>query len=166
MAKNLQEALDNVQMTYSDLINISEDLVKPYTKDIDDIVSKTVNKIEILTLDELREIMLMLSLKAYLMSEIKDKASLKSACAETLRDEMYARRYNESQGTVKDRENIAILQSSYEILSQAIFDSSYSMLKTKVDSTHRVIDTLKTVLMSRMQEMKMTQINRDNDFGE
>lgn len=154
MKNSLKEALQSVQMVYDQLIEIGDRLVAPYTQEIDDIIDSTMKKIENLTNDDIRNTLLLLSLKAYTLGEIKEKSALKFACAETIKDEVYARKYNETDGPVKTRENVALLDSNYEILSQAVFDEIYSMLKTKSDEIHRVVDSLKNILISRACEAK------------
>ena len=151
----LKEALQQTQTTYKELVEIADGLLKPYTSEIDDIIQDTTNKVENLTNEEVRKIMLTLSLRAYTLGEIKEKSSLKLACAEALRDEKYARVFNESDGAIKTKENIALLESNYETLSQAVFDEIYSMLKTKSDEVHRVVDSLKNILISRASEAKL-----------
>lgn len=152
----LKEALQQTQTVYQELVEIADGILKPFTEEIDEIINNTTKRVESLTNEEVRNIMLTLSLRAYTIGEIKEKSSLKLACAETLRDEKYARVFNESDGAVKAKENIALLESSYETLSQAVFDEIYSMLKTKLEQTHRVIDSLKNILISRASEAKMT----------
>lgn len=152
----LKEALQQTQTTYKELVEIADGLLKPYTSEIDDIIKNTTNKVENLTNEEVRNVMLTLSLRAYTLGEVKEKSSLKCVCAETLRDEKYARVFNESDGAIKTKENIALLESSYETLSQAVFDEVYSMLKTKSDEVHRVVDSLKNILISRASEAKLT----------
>jgi hypothetical protein len=39
------------------------------------------------------------------------------------------------------------------------------MTKTKLDSLHRLVDTLKSVLMSRMQEAKFMNIGANNEIS-
>ena len=166
MTKDLEEALSNVQMTYQDLVQISDDILTTYTSDIDELIRQANVKIEIMTVEDVRQLMLKLSLKSYSLCEVKEKSALKLACAEALKDEVYAKSYNEATGTVKERESTASSSIRFEVMSEAVFNEVYSMLKSKVDETHRVVDALKSVLMSRMQEVKMTMMSRDNDFGE
>lgn len=163
---SLKEALNSVQMVYSELVEIGDSILKPYTQEIDEIIKNTVKKVENLNNDEVRNIMLSLSLKAYTLGEIKEKSALKLACAETLRDEVYARKFNEADGAIKTKENIALLESNYETLSQAVFDEVYSMLKTKSDEIHRVVDSLKNILISRASEAKLTPNITVGEIGE
>ena len=72
---------------------------------------------------------------------------------------MYASYFNSSEGTVAVRENTATIQSSAEILAEEIYTLVANMLKTKLDEIHRVVNTLQTILMTRMQEAKLTTVD-------
>lgn len=159
MSKSLNEALDNVDMTYDQLIDISDNMIKPITEELDKIIKNASNNIENLTIDNIRKLILEISLKSYSLSEIKEKSALKSTCAETLRDEAYAVAFNKSDGAIAVKQNAALLETSYETLSEAIYNSAASMLKIKLDECHRIVASLQSVLMSRMQEAKLSTLN-------
>ena len=112
------------------------------------------NDIERLSNDAIRDLMLKLSLKSYTFSEIKEKSAFKATLGEVMRKETYAQNFNQSEGTVAVRENTAIIESGAEILAEEIYALVSNMLKTKLDEIHRVVNTLQTVLMTRMQEHK------------
>lgn len=156
MKGNLQQALDNTETTYTQLVVIANDIVGSHTGDINNIISQATNNINNLTNDAIRHLVLELSLKAFSFSEIKEKAALKFECAESLRKEAYAVEYNKAEGAVAARENTATINISDEILTEAIYGLVSSLLKTKLDELHRVVDSLKTVLMSRMAEAKLS----------
>ena len=157
MRDNLQTALENTETVYSQLVVIANGIVKEYTKDIDKIITDSYNGINELNNDMLRHLIITLSLKSYNFSEVKEKSLLKSQCAEALRKEAYAVEYNKAEGPVATRENTATINISDEVLTENIYDLVSSLLKTKQDEIHRVVDALKTVLMSRMAEAKLAQ---------
>jgi hypothetical protein len=159
MDSKVQKALYNIDGTYQDLVEVAEDIFQKTTKDIDEIMTNAYNDIEKLSNDAIRDLMLRLSLKSYTFSEIKEKAAFKSVLAETIRKEEYAQNFNKTEGTVAVRENTAIIDTSAEILSEEIYTLVANMLKTKLDEIHRVVNTLQTVLMTRMQEAKLTTVD-------
>ena len=161
MNKNLQKALDNVESTYQDLIDISNDILAEMTGDIDTMLDSAYSNIENLSNDAIRDLLLRLSLRSYSFSAIKDKSAFKSTLASTLRKEAYATQFNMTEGTVATKENTATLNISAEIVVEQIYDLTASLFKTKLDEVHRVVDTLKTVLMSRLSEAKLTNIDTD-----
>lgn len=160
MAKyDLNEALDNVELAYNEVIDIANESVAELTGDLDTLLESVYNNIENLTNDGIRDVLLKLSLRAFSFSGIKDKAAFKATLAESLRKEAYAKHYNTLGGTVSSRDSQATLSISNEIIVEHIYNLTASLFKTKLDQVHRVVDTLKTVLMSRLSEAKLCNID-------
>lgn len=158
MKGDLQKALENCEKTYSQLVEIANGIVSEYTKELDMTISYATRNVENLTSEYIRNLMTQISLKSYSFSEVKEKASMKAECASILRKEAYAIEFNGSEGTAGTKENVATLNTSDEILTETIYNLVASLLKTKNDECHRVVDVLKTVLMSRMAEAKLSGI--------
>jgi hypothetical protein len=156
MTKNIQEALENVGMVYSDLIDIANDMLKDAAGDIDALLEPVLDKVETISNDELRVVMTKLSIRAFSFCEIKEKAAFKSSIAEILRKEKYATNFGAAEGSVAAKESTAILQTSAEILAEQIYDLVADLFKVKLDSIYRVVDVIKTVLTTRVNEAKLT----------
>lgn len=161
MAQELNEALDSVETTYSNVVNLATDFVEQYTSEIDPLIKEAYDNIEALSNDGIRQLMLRLSLLSYTFSEVKERASFKAVLAETLRKEAYAVNFSSSVGTVADKGNKATIDTSSEVVVEEIYSLAASMLKTKADEIHRVVDTLKTVLMTRLSEAKLAAVDTE-----
>ena len=159
MNQNVSKALDNIDMTYNELIDIANDVCSEVTGDLTEMINSAYNNIENLTNDSIRQLLLKLSLRSYSFSEIKDKSLFKATLGETLRKEAYAKSFNATEGTVAVRENTSIINTSAEILAEELYTLIANMFKTRVDEVHRVVDSLKSVLMSRMQEAKLSTVD-------
>ena len=153
------QALDNVEIAYSEIIDIANESVKELTGDLDELTSLVYSRIENLTNDDIREILLKLSLRSFSFSAIKDKAAFKATLASTLRKEAYAKQFATLQGTVSAKDTQATLNISNEIIIEHLYELTASLFKTRLDECHRVVDTLKTVLMSRLSEAKLCNID-------
>ena len=153
------KALENIDITYEDLIGFANEIFIATTSEIDAIIATAYDSIETMSNDMLRDYMMRLSLKSYSFSEIKEKSAFKATLAETIRKNTYAEMFNKSEGTVAVRENTAIISSGAEILAEEIHTLVSSMLKTKLDEIHRVVSTLQSVLMTRMQEAKLSSVD-------
>ena len=70
----------------------------------------------------------------------------------------YAEALLEAEGTAGVKDNKAVLASSEEIVVELLYELISNLLKTKLDELHRLTDTLKSILMSRMQEAKFLNI--------
>ena len=68
-------------------------------------------------------------------------------------------KFNEADGAAAVKNNIALIQTSEEIVVQSLYESISSQLKTKVDQLHRMVDAIKSILVTRMQEAKLTISN-------
>ena len=156
MANNLNKALEHVDMTYNELVNIANSIISKCTTESDGIVNHIKCNINNLTNDLIREYTLRLSTAAYSFSEIKEKSALKATCAEIVRKELYATEFNKADGPVAVKDNTATINISENILVEAVHNMVASTLKVKLDEIHRVVDALKTVTMSRMSEAKLT----------
>lgn len=154
--KDLQKALDNTDVVYAQLVEIAEDITGSYVAEVNLLITEAVNNVNNLTNDDIRDLIIKLSLKAYSFAEVKEKSALKFECAESLRKEAYAKEYNKAEGAVAARENTAVIETSGEIMTEAVYGLVSGLLKTKLDEIHRVVDSLKTVLMSRLSEAKLS----------
>lgn len=163
MNKNVTAALDAIDATYSELVGIANDIARGVVGDLDIIMDSAYMDVERLSNDAIRDLMLRLSLRSYSFSEVKEKAAFKAALGETLRKEAYATNFNSAEGTVAVRENTATLNSAQEILAEEIYNLVAAIFKSKLDETHRIVNTLQTVLMSRMSEAKLANAG---DVGE
>lgn len=159
MAKNLNEALDNLEMTYCQVADIADAMLKEILSPVTNLIDVIGEDINSLSVDQLKEYMWKLQYKAYSLSEIKEKSLLKAELAEALQKEKFAMKFNEADGAAAVKNNIALIQTSEEIVVQALYESISSQLKTKVDQLHRMVDAIKSILVTRMQEAKLTISN-------
>lgn len=159
MKQNVSAALDKIDMTYDELIVVANDICKDVIGDLDALMESAYNDIDRLSNDAIRDLMLKLSLRSYSFSEIKERAAFKATLGETLRKETYATNFNSAEGTVAVRENTAVLNTSAEILAEEIYTLVASIFKVKTDEVHRVVSSLQSVLMSRMQEAKLAAVD-------
>lgn len=156
MKKDVSAALDNIDMVYNDLVVIANDIYTQQLGETDLIISRIYENIENLSNDDLRSNILRLSLKSYGFSEIKEKSAFKATLAETIRKEAHATAYGSAEGTAAAKENQAVLNTSSEILSEEIYDLVANLFKVKLDELHRLVAAMQSVLMSKMQEAKLT----------
>lgn len=158
MNKKLETALNNVETTYGELVGIANNMLDPMFRPINDIISKISASVNAMSIDQIRDNILTLQLKAFEISEIKEKAALKAELAETLQKEKFAVSFNSLEGSAAAKEKLALVETSSEVVSEALYNLVANLLKTKLDQLHRLVDALKSILMSRMQETKFMNI--------
>ena len=164
MDKKLELALEAVETTYSDLISISNDMLNPIVTPINEVVSNVNASINAVSIEQIRDYILTLQLKAFEISEIKEKAALKAELAETLQKEKFAISFNGLEGSAAVKEKLALVEASPEAVSETLYNLVANLLKTKLDQLHRLVDALKSVLMSRMQETKFMNIGSNAEI--
>lgn len=155
MNKKLEDALNNVDVNYHELVEIADDTVAPLTADADAIIKQVSDNIASLSVDQIRDYMLKLQMEAYRLGELKEKSQLKADLAETLMKEKYAVTFNSLDGSAAIKDKLTQEAVSQEIVAENLYNLMASLIKTKVDSLHRMVDVLKSILMSRMQEAKL-----------
>lgn len=153
----LEEAIKNVELTNDNLVPIAKQLASKYTQSVDEIINYVIDHVNELSNDKLRCLVTELSFNAYSLGEAKEYSLLKSEIAESLSKETLATEFNLSQGTVEARRNQATLNASNDKLTELLYATVASLLKTKLDEIHRIVDTLKTVITSRNTELKINQ---------
>ena len=158
---NIDKAKENVNEMFSELYPIAEEIVNKYAVKIDSLINQ-VAKAQILTNEELRDFMLSLSIEAYSFSMSKDSSILRQDCSTTLMKEAQAREYNNTEGTQVVRSNASIINTSDTQVVNLLYSAVANLMKTKLDETHRMINTLNSILISRNAEAKLNSSFGDN----
>lgn len=165
MTDKLSSALNNVECTYKELVEISNNILDPIVGPANTLVSTVNAQINSLSIDQIRDFILQLQLKAFELAEIKEKATMKAELSEALQKEKFATTFNGLDGSAAVKEKIALVESSSETVSTVLYELISSLLKSKVDQLHRLVDCLKSILMSRMQETKFMNIGTTAEVG-
>jgi len=159
-----EEALENTNKTNEQIGQLATQIVKQYSTDVDNIISHVTDHVNELDNNALRALVTDLSFKAFSLAEAKEYSSLKSEVSRALMNEVQATEFNATTGTVDARKNASLLNSQNEQLVKILCDTVSGLLKVKLDEAHRIVDTLKTVILSRNTEAR---INADiNDVRE
>ena len=161
--KKLEEALMNVQTTYGELVEVANGMLSSIVGPVNELVAEVNSKVNAMSVDQIRDFILRLQLKAFEISEIKEKSALKAELAEALQKEKYAVEFNGADGTAAVKSNIATIAASAEVTSEALYNLIANLLKNKVDQLHRLVDALKSILMSRMQEAKFMNLGSSDE---
>lgn len=156
MTKDLNKALESVEMTYAQIKDIADNMLSGPFEEPNRIMEMIQYNIESISIDMLRDYILRLQLAVYSLSELRDRSGVKANCAEAIRKEAYATAYIGQEGTAGVKDSNTILAISENIVAQCLYDLVASLVKTKVDMMLRMIDSLKSILMSRMQEAKLS----------
>lgn len=156
MSKDLNKALQEVEMTYGQIKQIAEDMLAETFFPLNQVVDEIQMNIQNLSIDSLRHYMLQLQLNTFQLSELRDKSAVKAQCAEAIKKEAYATSFLSQEGTAGQKDSNATIAISENIVVECLYELVANLVKTKVDQSLRLIDTLKSILMSRMAEAKIS----------
>jgi len=164
MDKKLEDALNKVEMTYRDLVEVANGMLAPMFDPINQLVGEINTKVNAMPVDQIRDYILQLQLKAFEIAETKEKAALKAELAEAIQKEQFAINFNGMDGSAAVKDKLALVATSSEIVAETLYNLTSNLLKTKLDQLHRLVDALKSILMSRMQETKFMNIGSTPDI--
>lgn len=164
MTNKLNEALQAVELSYKDLVEVSNAMTSAKFKAIDDMVAELNSKVNSLPVDTIRDYILQLQLKAYEIAEIKEKAALKAELAEAIQKQKFAEVFNGADGSAAAKDKVAQMAIAEEILTETMYNLVANLYKTKLDQLHRLVDCLKSILMSRMQETKFMNVGYSSEI--
>ncbi len=158
--EDLTEAMNEVKDAYNSLWKLGESLIKKYTAEIDSIVKPLKNAdVEQMTTGQIRQTIFKLSTLSFDLGELRDKAVWTADVSDIIKDETFAMEYNCSEGAVAQRTNNATIKISKESAVTSLNKVISAILKTRLDETHRLIDSLKSILISRASDQKLLNVN-------
>ena len=158
MAKDLSKAISEVELTYEQIEQIANDIIKEPLDSVNQLVNEIQVNLPVMSADLLRDYMIKLQLEVFQISEIRDKAAAKAQCAEALRKEAYSTSFLIQEGTAGQKDANATIAISENIVTECLYDLVSNLVKTKIDQGLRLVDTLKSALVSRMQEAKISNM--------
>lgn len=154
----LKDALTNIDVTFEEIQTIAKGVAKSYTKELDNIF-ESVKNVKDLTDSQLKNLIILISLKTYSFSEVEEVAELKGEIAESLRKEAYTNALLSAEGTAGVKDAQATSASKNEKVAELISTTIASILKNKRDEAHRFVAALQAVLFARTQEAKISALN-------
>jgi len=157
----MDEAFKDTDDLYNQLSVIAKDIASRYTSEVDEIIEYASDHVNDMNNDQVRALLTDLSFKAYSIGEAREFSSLKRECSESILKEVQAVSFNSSEGTIDVRKNTALLKSSNESLTNIIYETVAGLLKVKLDECHRIVDALKTVILTRNTESKLNMTIND-----
>ena len=136
--------------------NIVDYHTKELTIHIQSIREMLKDETDILSDQEIEDIMLRLPIILYDKTDDQELVGLQSDFANQVYKEAYNEAYKLARGTVGDKTSVAELSTMQHKLDQIIFDRAYKIIKQKINMA---IETLNAV--KKVQAMRMERNNLD-----
>lgn len=162
---DIENAKGEVNELFNNISPLVTEIVSKHSVKLDNIIKK-VSDTKSLTNEELREVIIQLSVESYNFGMDKDSSILKQECATTLMKEGMAIAYNNADGTQQVKSNKSITETVDKQVVNLLYNAVANMMKTKLDEAHRMTNALNSILISRSAEAKLAAFKGDpNDLG-
>lgn len=162
------ETIEKIQNRIEDnsdtLLEIVDDIIKPYCKDLDNYVSfirDCLKDGETPPTDaELDDFCMNLSTYIYFAGGMCEQLGIKDDIGKAVYKEMYhSARASQEKGTVADKDSLAELASQQEYITSVCYTRAYKMLKSKIENAQELLQSCKKVISRRMQESELTRLS-------
>lgn len=158
--KDIQIHIENNADKINEIVN---DIVKPYTRDLDSYVSFIK---EILkdgesppTVSELEDFCMNLSTDIYFASGMQEQLGIRDDIAKAVYKEVYNTvRETSTSGTIADKNTLAELASQQEYLTNVCYSRAYKITKSKVEAAQEILASCKKIISRRIAETELTRI--------
>ena len=157
-------AKKEVSDIYKQLKPIVKETVNKNTKEVDAIIDKIKKNFTTLTNKELQDYMLQLSIESYYLAERKDMSLLMQECAIALTKGAQADTFNSTAGTQAVRSNQAIVESMDKQVVAMIQSAVANDMKSKLEESHRIVNVLSSILISKNAENKLKGVRDDDGY--
>ena len=151
-----------VEDSSTQLQEIVESIVEPYSRDLDnyiqfirDILEDRQNPPNI---QELEDFCMNLSTLIYYASCMCEYLGIRDDISKALYKEIYNTARDTGRGTVADKNSLAELESQQEQLTNICYARAYKVMKAKVESAQELLTSCKKIISRRISEMELTRI--------
>lgn len=155
-AESIMKKVDNISDTIKE---ISDELIKKYCKDLDDIMLRirfTLAQCNVS--DEFLETVIMdLANTLYFTGSAQEDLGIKEDTCKAIRQEVYSKAREQATGkTVADKTAQAELIAQAETMTLAIYSRAYKKVKLRMDAGYEMLNSLKKVMNKRITEMELS----------
>ncbi|MFW6017168.1 MAG: hypothetical protein ACOCRK_12075 [bacterium] len=136
-------------------------------EELDNYIKKVENKLQdndMLSDNELEKITLRLPIYIYWAIEKLETIGIKNDLGELIKQEKYSDSFTNNEGTVKDKENQAELDSLEEEIVEKAYYRAYKKLKGKIRKADGLYKATKKILNKRTAEIDFSKMT--NSFGD
>ena len=151
-SSSIMQNVDNISGTIRE---ISDNLVKEYCKDLDNIMSELRQEITSKEIDNyiLESYIMELANTLYFTGSAQEDLGIKEDICKSIRQEVYSKAREQATGkTVADKTAQAELIAQAETMSLSIYSRAYEKVKLRMDAGYEMLNSLKKVMNKRIAE--------------
>lgn len=171
------QLLDQTNNNVAYFTNVSDQVVKSYTSDLDDLMKDlytVVTQKDAPATDVLERYYLELTGILYFMGERLERLGVQEDVSKSAAKEVYNRAYLNNQikdvdkknkTTVAENQAVAEENSKYETTVNTIYSRAYKQVRYKIDAAYEMVNTLRKIITKRMNEDQSGSFSPRANFG-
>ena len=160
MEETIIKINDEVIDLSSDVEKLVKEAVDKCCLDLDDIIfvvrDKITTDISVVTNEELHIMIADLATMLYACVSQLENLGIKEDISKKLKNDVFSRVKQETDGTVANKEAAATLASQSEDVVLTVYSRAYKQAKSKIDSGYEVLNVIKKVLTTRISELELS----------
>lgn len=152
---SIMNKLDNTAIVVKE---ISDKLVKEYCEDLDILMNDLRFEITSKEIDDymLEEYILELANTLYFTGSAQEDLGIKEDTCKAIRAEIYNKTYEDSKGTVAQKNALSELATQQETIVLNIYSRAYKKVKLRMEAGYEMLNSLKKVMNKRISEMELS----------
>ena len=152
---SIMNKVDNTALVVKE---ISDKLVKEYCEDLDATMQVISDKLLEGTLSDrtIEYYILDLANTLYFTGSAQEDLGIKEDTCKAIRAEIYNKTYEDSQGTVAQKNALSELATQQETIVLNIYSRAYKKVKLRMEAGYEMLNSLKKVMNKRISEMELS----------
>lgn len=157
----ISDVMDKVNNLSKDVVEISNNLVAEYCRDLDNWMTTIDNDLRknnstSIPNDVIEDYILNLASILYFTGSAQEDLGVKEDICKSIRAEIYNKVRENATGTVADKDTAATLASQTETITLAIYSRAYKKVKLRMEAGQEMLNSLKKIMNRRVAELDLS----------
>lgn len=157
----VSDVMDKVNNLSKDVVEISNNLVAEYCRDLDNWMTTIDNDLRknnstSIPNDVIEDYILNLASILYFTGSAQEDLGVKEDICKSIRAEIYNKVRENATGTVADKDTAATLASQTETITLAIYSRAYKKVKLRMEAGQEMLNSLKKIMNRRVAELDLS----------
>lgn len=156
--KTLNSIMNKIENVGNIVKDVSDELVEKYCSELDNEMDYIGQLLEQgnMTNSELEFVILDLANILYFTGSAQEDLGIKEDTCKSIRQELYNKTYEDSKGTVAQKNALSELATQQETIVLNIYSRAYKKVKLRMDAGYEMLNSLKKVMNKRITEMELS----------
>lgn len=157
----ISDVMDKVNNISKDVVEISNNLVAEYCRDLDNWMTTIDNDLRknnstSIPNDVIEDYILNLASILYFTGSAQEDLGVKEDICKSIRADIYNKVRENATGTVADKDTAATLASQTETITLAIYSRAYKKVKLRMEAGQEMLNSLKKIMNRRVAELDLS----------